>query len=88
MPKGDELKLLPADIREYLRQAVRWDWSGRLATALVAEGSLDNKREAKPSDFYFYGGSTEIPGHDSQDPECRQSRGHQGSSRRSVALRE
>ena len=56
MPKGDELKLLPGDIREYLRQAVRWDWSGRLATALVAEGSLDNKREAKPSDFYFTAG--------------------------------
>ena len=56
MPKGDELKLLPGDIREYLGQAVRWDWSGRLATALVSEGSLDNKGEAKPSDFYFTAG--------------------------------
>ena len=56
MPKGDELKLLPGDIREYLRQAVRCDWSGRLVTALVAEGSLDNQGVAKPSDFYFTAG--------------------------------
>ena len=56
MPKGDELKLLPEDIRAYLSQAARGDWSGGLATALVAEGSLDNQGVAKPSDFYFTAG--------------------------------
>jgi len=56
MPKGDELKLVPEDIRTYLGQAARCDWSGGLATALVAEGSLDNQRAAKPSDFYFMAG--------------------------------
>ena len=56
MPKGDELKLIPGDIRAYLDQAARCDWSGQLATALVAEGSLDNQGVAKPSDFYFTAG--------------------------------
>lgn len=56
MPKGDELKLMPEDIRLYLDQAARSDRSGLLAAALVAEGSLDNKRAAKPSDFYFTAG--------------------------------
>ena len=56
MPKGDELKLLPEEIRAYLSQAARGDWSGGLATALVAEGSLDNQGVAKPSDFYFTAG--------------------------------
>ena len=56
MPKGDELKLIPEDIGVYLRQALRFAWSGRLATSLVAEGSLDNQKAAKPSDFYFTAG--------------------------------
>ena len=56
MPKGDELKLTPSDIRTYLGQAVECQWSGALATSLVAEGSLDGKGEAKPSDFYFTAG--------------------------------
>ena len=56
MPKGDELKLKPDDIRAYLDQAVRCEWSGALATSLVAEGSLDNNNVAKPSDFYFAAG--------------------------------
>ncbi len=57
MPKGDELKLVPDDIRAYLSQAARCDWSGYLATALVAEGSLDGQGVAKPSDFYFAAGN-------------------------------
>ena len=56
MPKGDELKLMPEDIGAYLRQALRFAWGGELATSLVAEGSLDNQRAAKPSDFYFTAG--------------------------------
>ena len=56
MPKGDELKLLPDDIRAYLGQAAQGDGSGALATALVAEGSLDNNGVAKPSDLYFTAG--------------------------------
>ena len=56
MPRGDELKLMPEDIRAYLGQAARCDWSSDLATALVAEGSLDNHGVAKPTDFYFTAG--------------------------------
>ena len=40
----------------YLRQAVACGSGGRLASALVAEGSLDNQGVAKPSDFYFTAG--------------------------------
>ena len=56
MPKGDELKLKPEDIETYLVQAVQCAWSGGLATALLAQGSLDNQGVAKPSDFYFTAG--------------------------------
>jgi len=56
MPKGDELKLMPEDIEAYLGQAAQCGWSGGLATALVAQGSLDNQGVAKPSDFYFTAG--------------------------------
>ena len=56
MQKGDELKLVPGDIRDYLRQACERDSARDLASALVAEGSLDNKGVAKPSDFYFTAG--------------------------------
>ena len=56
MPKGDELKLIPEDIEAYLGQAVWCNWSGGLATALLAQGSLDNQGVAKPSDFYFTAG--------------------------------
>ena len=57
IPKGDELKLVPGDIRAYLKQAVKGEPAGKLATALVAEGSLDNKGVAKPSDLYFTSGN-------------------------------
>ena len=56
MPKGDELKLIPEDIEAYLGQAVQCTWSGALATALLAQGSLDNQGVAKPSDLYFTAG--------------------------------
>ena len=56
MPKGDELKLKPEDIRTYLKQAGGSAVGGCLASALVAEGSLDNKGEAKPTDLYFTAG--------------------------------
>ena len=56
LPRGDELKFSPPDIRAYLSQAEESDPNTSLATALVAEGSLDGKGEAKPSDLYFTAG--------------------------------
>lgn len=56
MPKGDELKLTPDGIRAYLSQVSANASSGALATALVAEGSLDKQGVAKPSDLYFTAG--------------------------------
>ena len=56
VPKGDELKLKPEDIRAYLERAAGCDWTVGLAAALVAEGSLDKQGVAKPSDFYFTAG--------------------------------
>ena len=56
IPKGDELKLQPRDIRAYLAQAVTSGPGGALAAALVAEGSLDKQGAAKPSDLYFAAG--------------------------------
>ena len=56
MPKGDELKLTPNNLRSYLSLAVQCDYGDSLATALVAEGSLDNKGVSKPSDLYFTAG--------------------------------
>ena len=57
IPKGDELKLAPADMRTYLSQVRQCDSGGALITALVAEGSLDKQGVAKPSDFYFTAGN-------------------------------
>ena len=57
MPKGDEVKLAPEDMRSYLGQARECDSSGALPMALVAEGSLDKQGVAKPSDFYFTAGN-------------------------------
>lgn len=56
MPKGDELKLKPDDIRTYLQLIDQCDLAEGLITALVAEGSLDNQGVAKPSDLYFTAG--------------------------------
>lgn len=56
MPKGDELKLKPDDIRTYLQLIDQCDLAEGLRTALVAEGSLDNQGVAKPSDLYFTAG--------------------------------
>lgn len=60
MPKSDELKLKPNDIRTYLQTYLQsidqCDPGEGLITALVAEGSLDNQGMAKPSDLYFTAG--------------------------------
>ena len=62
MPKGDELKLTPADLRTYLSQTDQCDSGGALITALVAEGSLDKQGAAKPSDLYFTAGQQKFLG--------------------------
>ncbi len=54
--KGDELKLTGKEIRNYLSYAIHGDRSERLASSLIAEGSLDNSGRAKPTDFYFTAG--------------------------------
>ncbi len=56
MPKGDELKLTQCDIRAYLMSARDNTPETSLSSALVAEGSLDKKGVAKPSDLYFAAG--------------------------------
>ena len=65
MPKRDELKFGPSDIRDYLhlnhlkpidQVDDPGDRSGALTSALVAEGSLDKQGVAKPSDLYFTAG--------------------------------
>lgn len=61
MPKGDELKFGPSDIRDYLHMNLvdrvdHGDTGGALTSALVAEGSLDKQGAAKPSDLYFTAG--------------------------------
>ena len=63
LPKGDELKLAADDIRTYLSQISLGEPSGSLATALVAEGSLDKQGAvAKPSDLYFTAGPQKFLG--------------------------
>ena len=57
--RGDELKLAPPDIRTYL-SLTRHCPAATLATALVAEGSLDRKSVAKPSDLYFTAGNQKL----------------------------
>lgn len=62
IPKADELKLKLEDIRSYVNQARQCDRSGDLAMAMVAEGSLDKKGVAKPSDLYFMAGQQKFLG--------------------------
>ena len=60
IPKGDELKLAPDDIREYLSRSGVSGTAHDLAASLVAEGSLDNNGIAKPSDLYFAAGNQKL----------------------------
>lgn len=50
------LKLKREDIRGYLSRGRAAGEIGVLASCLLAEGSLDNSRKAKPSDLYFTAG--------------------------------
>lgn len=52
----DDLKLKPDHIRTYLSSGTDNDRSDELASALLAEGSLDKKGVAKPSGLYFAAG--------------------------------
>lgn len=56
MEKGDSLKLSPDDLREYLRQHRLRRAAGLFPSSAVAEGSIDNSGQAKPSDLYFTAG--------------------------------
>ena len=62
IPKGDELKLAPEDIRTYLCRSYAGETGSDLAAALLAEGSLDNSGVAKPSDLYFTAGQMKFLG--------------------------
>ena len=59
MPRGDDLKLAPSDIRTYI-DVSRNSPAAALSRALVVEGSLDKKGVAKPSDLYFTGGQQKL----------------------------
>ena len=53
----DTAKFSPGELREYLRKTRSCQPGNRLASALVAEGSLDGAgKVAKPSDLYFTAG--------------------------------
>jgi len=54
-PKGD-VKYTPENLRRYLEAARERRPGDPLAAALVAEGSLDGKGVAKPTDLYFTAG--------------------------------
>ncbi|MCY4523075.1 MAG: hypothetical protein OXC13_20170 [Caldilineaceae bacterium] len=54
--KADTLKLDRAEIRTYLDLSRQVTDGAQLSAALVAEGSLDNKGAAKPTDLYFTAG--------------------------------
>ena len=55
-PRGEKLKFTGDDLRAYLESTNHLHPGGTMASALVAEGSLDNKQQAKPSDLYFTAG--------------------------------
>lgn len=54
-PDGD-VKFKDAALRQYLLNCRSDEVAASLASSLVAEGSYDNKHEAKPSDLYFTAG--------------------------------
>lgn len=49
----NDAKFKPDDLKEYLLQSRSSTPGNKLASALVAEGGLDNKGLAKPTDLYF-----------------------------------
>lgn len=51
-----KLKFAKGEIRSYLLRARDAGPSGVLASSLLAEGSLDNSKRAKPTDLYFTAG--------------------------------
>ena len=50
------LQMKPPEIREYLRHGRDAQTAGALSSCLLAEDSLDNNGNAKPSDLYFTAG--------------------------------
>ncbi|MDE0093640.1 MAG: hypothetical protein OXO49_03940 [Gammaproteobacteria bacterium] len=58
IPGRDKLKFNSSQIRDYLLSA---ELCGEtLASSLLAEGSFDNNKKGKPSDFYFSAGQQEF----------------------------
>ncbi len=55
-PSLDDLKLKPPEMRAYLSSDTDNDRGIELASALLAEGSLDKQGVAKPTDLYFTAG--------------------------------
>ena len=53
---NEDVKFWPQDMKKYLSTARQHGPGDALAASLVAEGSLDNKGVAKPSDLYFTAG--------------------------------
>jgi hypothetical protein len=60
LKKGEQLKLARSDIRVYLQLGRNGGPGATLPAALVAEGSLDGQKKAKPSDFYFAAGQQKL----------------------------
>ncbi|WP_420636124.1 type I-G CRISPR-associated protein, Cas3-extension family [Candidatus Palauibacter sp.] len=56
LARADDLKLARGDIRVYLESVQENGPAASLSAALVAEGSVDNKGSAKPTDLYFAAG--------------------------------
>ena len=55
-PKGENLKFTSDNLRSYLEETRAPQPGNAIAAALVAEGSHDNNKRAKPSDLYFTAG--------------------------------
>lgn len=53
---GTSLKFSDGDARSYLAHALLDKFAGRFCMALIAEGSMDNNGQSKPTDLYFTAG--------------------------------
>lgn len=54
--KNDAKFSTAEDIRKYLKKSISCQYAASFATSLIAEDSVDNQGNAKPTDFYFTAG--------------------------------